>query len=210
MQPLVTSTSLSEPASPFARSCQASHILSRVLRHVRDQDSDADILYQEAIQLNRTLQALSSVIANESLAAVEAFGDTTAQLPLFTAAGICFSALFSLYDCYSCPEHSREEHRGHQKLMEMQKQAIEGLKEMTDQVVQLARRVQAVAELGGMLKTSPFISDCLYQAAATSLWGLRETGNQDYETMAAVTRRTLELLSTRWRCPGKFSGLVEL
>lgn len=198
----MTSASLTEPASPFARACQASHLLSRVLRQTRDRDNYADILYQEAIQLHRTLQALASVINDESQAAMEMSDDKTAQLPLFTAAGICFSALFSLYDRYSCAEHSREEHRGHPELLEMQKQAIAGLDQVSGQVLQLAQRVQAVAELGGVFRMSPFISDCLYQAAATCLWRVRETGNQEYEAKVAVIRGALETLSTRWKSPG--------
>lgn len=203
MQPLVTSANPGEPASSFARACQASHLLSRVLRQIRDRDTDADILYQEAIQLNRTLLALSSVISDESKAVVEATGDVTAQLPLFTAAGICFSALLSLYDGYSCAEETREEHRGNPSLLEIQKQSITGLKEVSGQVVQLARRVKAIAELGGMFKTSPFIIDSLYQAAAICLWWTRESGSDEATSMVIALKEALELLGMRWKSPGK-------
>ncbi|KAG9252682.1 fungal-specific transcription factor domain-containing protein [Emericellopsis atlantica] len=209
VQPLVSASSVHEPASAFARACQASHLLSRVLRQIRDRDTDADILYQEAIQLHRTLLVLSSLIRDESHAAIERSCDVTAQLPLFTAAGVCFSALLTLYGRYSCADDSPEEHRGNANLLEMQKQAIAGLKEVLKHVVQLAQRVEAIAQLGGMLKMSPFISNCLYQAGAACLWWIRESGSQEGKSMLVVIRGALRLLGTRWESPRRYIDILE-
>lgn len=189
---------------PFGRTCQASHLLSRVLRHTSDRDSDIDFRCREALQLRRTVQALAATIANESEELLEHMNDATADLPLFTATALCHSALLHLYDTYCCTENTEANQMGCENLLEMQRLAISGLKEMPNTVFLFSKRLQAVTELGGMLRMSPLVCDCLYQAAATYLWYTLETGGQDYLPMANTIKDVLGILGTRWNSASKF------
>lgn len=132
VQPLAVSTSTTVLVSPFARSCQAAHLLSRVLRHRDNSNSDIDVefTYQEAIQLHRTAKALYSTISNQSEALVERMSDTTAHSVFCTAMALCFSALLTLYDMYCCTEHIDADKMGNPSLVEMLEIAITVLKEV--------------------------------------------------------------------------------
>ncbi|EEU33608.1 uncharacterized protein NECHADRAFT_89325 [Fusarium vanettenii 77-13-4] len=91
IQPLAVSTSTTVKICPFGRTCQASHLLSRVLRHISDRDSNIEFRCSEALQLRRTVQALAATITNESEELLEHMNDATADLPLFTATALCHS-----------------------------------------------------------------------------------------------------------------------
>ncbi|KAF5011212.1 hypothetical protein FDECE_2666 [Fusarium decemcellulare] len=149
VQPLAVSTNTEVQVPPFARTCQAAHLLSRVLRHLNDGDTDPEFRFQEAIQLHRTSQALYSTILRESEAMVERMSDPTAHLPFSTAIGLCLSTLLSLYDNYACTERNQPDQMGSPTFLEMQTTAISGVKEISSAVFQFSGRIRAVAELGG-------------------------------------------------------------
>ncbi|KAK7219015.1 hypothetical protein V2G26_007018 [Clonostachys chloroleuca] len=209
IQPLAVSTSTTVKICPFGRTCQASHLLSRVLRHTSDRDSDIEFRCREALQLRRTVQALAATIANESEELLEHMNDATADLPLFTATALCHSALLHLYDAYCCTENSEANQMGCENLLEVQRLAISGLKEIPNAVFLFSKRLQAVTELGGMLRMSPLVCDCLYQAAATYLWYTLETGGQDYLPMANTIKDVLGILGTRWNSAREYIAILD-
>jgi hypothetical protein len=59
-EPLFVSSATNVNAAPTARLGQASHLLSLVLTHVNDRDSEPNTRLEEAKQLNRALLSLSS------------------------------------------------------------------------------------------------------------------------------------------------------
>lgn len=203
IQPLAISANTTVQVCPFARTCQAAHVLSRVLRHTRDTYADAEFRYQEAMQLHKTVHALYSAVTHESEHEAELSSDPTAHTPLFTATGLCLSALMNLYYNYSCIEHATVEQLRSAGFLAMHHVAAERVKEVAVAVYTLSSRVQAAAELGGMLKTSPLISDCLYQAAVTYRLYMEETGATEYQPMLTGVRSCLDLLGKRWRAPSK-------
>jgi len=50
---------------PFARECQISHLVGRVLSHVVNPISEPTFHHEEALQLERTLQALIPLLVEE-------------------------------------------------------------------------------------------------------------------------------------------------
>jgi len=64
-EPLFVSSSTNITAAPLARLCQASHLLSLVLKHINDRDSSADDRLEEARQLSRAILALCSFMNSE-------------------------------------------------------------------------------------------------------------------------------------------------
>lgn len=60
-EPLYVSSPTSVKASPFARTCQASHLLGRLIRHLNDCNADPVFRFTEAGQLRKLLSlSLSS------------------------------------------------------------------------------------------------------------------------------------------------------
>ncbi|KAH7147338.1 hypothetical protein DER46DRAFT_650711 [Fusarium sp. MPI-SDFR-AT-0072] len=201
VQPLAISSSTTLQAPPFARTCQAAHLLSRILRHISDDDIDAEFQFEEAIQLHRTAQALCSATLHESDELFHRTSDPTACIPLCTAMGLCFSSQLTLYDKYCCTENSEAKQMGSPNLLEMQRIAISGIKEVSNAVFQFSKRVRVASELGGMLRISPLICDSLYQSAATYLWCFQESGNEDCLPPVKGIQDVLDIMGTRWKSP---------
>jgi hypothetical protein len=61
----VVSAGTTAPVSPFARTCQAAHLLSRILRHINEKHTDVTFRYQEAIQLHRTINSFNLAVFHE-------------------------------------------------------------------------------------------------------------------------------------------------
>lgn len=157
--PLALSASQTIRAAPFARICQASHLLGKVVRHINDKNLPVDWKFDEALQLHRTTRALAGVLPAE----VEE--DDAAQRPtLCTSMSICYSALLTLYDFYSCTEKAVKD--GPETQLVMQKESIDGISEVSMEVANLARQLRTYVEQFGAAKVSPLIIDSLYQAAA--------------------------------------------
>ncbi|KAH6892535.1 hypothetical protein B0T10DRAFT_295217 [Thelonectria olida] len=209
VQPLAVSTNTAVQASPFARTCQASHILSRVLRHINDREADDEFRYQEATQLHRTLQALSTTIVNESSELLDKMNDSMADLPLFTSLALCYSALLSLYELYCCVETAGPSQIGNPSFLEISKVALEGHKEISYKVYQLSQRVKSVVELGGMLRMPPFVCDCLYQAGANYAWMVSEMANDEDMLKLTGIKNVLEMLGKRWKCAREYLDVID-
>ncbi|KAI5460552.1 hypothetical protein BGZ63DRAFT_509973 [Mariannaea sp. PMI_226] len=209
VQPLALSANNTVQASPFARTCQASHLLSRVLRHVNDRDANDEFRYQEASQLHRTLQALCTTIATESESMFEKSSDTMAKLPLFTANALCYSALLCLYELYCCAEGADPSQYSHPAFIEMQRLGIAGVKETSYNVYRFSQNIKSVAELGGMLKMSPLVCDCLYQAAANYAWLAGETSSEDDISKLATIKNVLGMLGKRWKLAGEYKNMID-
>lgn len=157
--PLALSASPTIRAAPFARTCQAGHLLGKVVRHLCDKNLPPDYRFEEALQLHRTARSLAGLLPSE------AEEDDPALKPtLCSSMGICYSALLELYDSYSCTE--RAVPNGPETQLEMQKVSIEGISEISGTVLHLAQRIRKFIERAGLRQVSPFVIDALYQAAA--------------------------------------------
>lgn len=157
--PLALSASQTIQAAPFARTCQASHLMGKVIRHIDDKSLPCEYRFPEALQLTRTMRALADVIPHD----VDE-QDPSMQPPLCTAAAICYSSLLTLYDAYSCTGR-RDEDLSEDQLI-VQKESIDGLRDYSERVLVMARRVRAIIERHGPSGLSPMIIDSVYQGAA--------------------------------------------
>lgn len=99
--PLALSASQTIRAAPFARTCQAAHLLGKVVRHINDKNLPTDYKFNEALQLHRTMRALCEVLP------AEAEGDDPTHKPtLCSPMAILYSGLLTLYDQYACTERT--------------------------------------------------------------------------------------------------------
>ncbi|OGM47969.1 hypothetical protein ABOM_002681 [Aspergillus bombycis] len=203
VEPLAVRANTTIQVCPFTRTCQAAHVLSRVLGHLNDCNSDVEFRYEEAMQLHRTAQALSHTLSTELEEWIEKAYDPTAHLPLFSAIGICYSALLLLYDRYCCSGIS-----GVAGNVEVQQMALSSINEVSRAVFHFAKGIRAAMDLGGSLRMSPLVLDCLYQATANFMWQSRETGNSDVLQMANEIQSILEVLGTRWTAPRAYLSIL--
>lgn len=177
------------------------------MRHVNDADANDEFRYKEAEQLHRTLLALSNIITSESKELLEKTNDSMADLPLFTSTALCYSALLSLYELYCCAETAGPQQISNPLFLEMQKLSMEGLKEVSYKVYRFSQRAKAVAELGGMLRMSPMVCDCLYGAGANYAWMASESAKDEDIAKLAGIKSVLEMMGRRWKCASKLVRL---
>ena len=161
--PLALSASQTTKAAPFARTCQASHLMGKVVRHLDDRQLPMDFRIDEALQLHRTARALADVLAEEAER-----DDPTKQPTLCSSIAICYSALLTLYDGYSCTERSIQD--APESRLVLQKACIEGLDAVSAQAFHFARRVRTFVDRASLGQLSPLVIDSLYQCAANCMF----------------------------------------
>lgn len=207
----------------FASTCQAAHILGRVIHHRDDRRMDPSFRLAEALQLHRTLSALDTDLEQRHIAALSTMGGRNELCPcsaaLDVAFALCCTARHLLYSMYGCgtekdeglPEVSRVAEE-----LEMQRIALEGIK-----VLSLNRTARLVPIINIVMSDpakspstlSPLLCYALYHAASECAWFYREFQDQEMATYLQCYVDSLRAMETRWRVAGKsahelFSVLV--
>ena len=189
----------------FALACQAAHFLGRVIRH-RDDSATSNALHlAEAILLDRASLALMDLL-HEQISAVEKHkyaAPSSANMPgilSMLSLVFCLSARLILCDTYACETpYSREMVTEEKK---MQQEAMQGLREIAERVVELACYLNALPQERVML-LSPFVSHCLYFAASEYVWFSRSKDDEVSAMALQQVMSALQSLSLRWRVCGK-------
>lgn len=196
---LVMSMTAAAPVAPFARTCQAAHLLGRSCQHVNEHPSaeDVDLHFQEAFQISAAAQALSTIIHDESAAS-----DSPDRF--WAGRALCYSALMLLYDVHSCVEVDEVEacggNRG--KRLDLQQLAIDGSRDLAMQVHSFGLELEQ-AHANGRGALNPLVMYCLYSAAGTFAWYVRESGNEKHLGHLNDLRRVLGLLQEKWQTAGE-------
>lgn len=192
-EPLFFSSPTSIPAGCYARLCQTSHLLGRIMQHLNNNFPDDDSRFQEVIQLNRSLQELYAVISAEL--------NEEQSIALHSAIALCYSGMMILNKPYS---------------------EIEPIGILASLVIPAKFRNHALATLrlaaretsnfvatlcayftGLTDQLSPFIAQCLYQAITTYAWLNREAPrNLDILNAIEFLRDALRKLERRWKIAG--------
>lgn len=207
------SAEVDNSACPFARTCQAANLLSRVLRHVNQRPDDYNAYYAESMILARAATAFTSAVAHEA----DRLSDSQAA-PLLAALGLAYSTQLALFDSHSCVEClSFEGVTGIPGQLEMQQVAFEGLLSLSPGVVSLARRItRLLGPGGGVRAVSTLALDCLYQAAKQQAWYFRETSKkevfEDSNTVKEALRAAgqTQILASEYHPAYFFSGTFPL
>ncbi|KKA17919.1 hypothetical protein T310_8139 [Rasamsonia emersonii CBS 393.64] len=210
IQPLAVSTCTEVPASPFARTCQASHLLSRILRHINEKHEDATFRYREAIQLHRTINAFNLAVSYEFDKITGESYDATHEAALFTSMAICYSAQLTLYDAYMCADADDISGVGIPEQLEMQNIAISNIKDVCMAVHRFANRIVGASESGGDLsRISPLTTDCLYEAAMLFIGYIRQIGKVEFVQTVMDMRNALEILARRWDVASEYLKILD-
>ncbi|UKZ48109.1 hypothetical protein TrVGV298_002345 [Trichoderma virens] len=127
-QPLAVSEYATTRASSFARTCQASHLLSHVLRHLNESNEDVKLHYHEALQLHHIIDTFRLAINQEIGNTSDEVYNSSRGISHLTAMAICYSAQLALYDAYFCADADGMREVGIPEQLEMQQVAISGIK----------------------------------------------------------------------------------
>lgn len=195
-QPLYTTGfSTNSEIGPFARTCQASHILGRVLAH-RNSRKDSVIQKEtldQALQLEATLGALDSHLSQSTDG-----GSAIVDLAL------CTVARLTLYHGYACIQPGARGERLPEE-SDMQNASIRGLKQIISaRGPMIATFViqQAAIDVNSL---SPLVIQVLYDIATECQWFVREGDVADgADTTLQLAMEALILLSERWTVAGAY------
>lgn len=196
-EPLYISSPTKVKAAPFARTCQATHLLGRLIRLLNDRHVDAPLHFTEAIYLLRTLQALATLLQGD----VQRF-----PLRYATALSLCYGALLHLCDPLQCTETNHGNHTVEET--EMQTLAIAGVKSTAADILQFSQ-LQMLSMTASPAAISPLMADCLYMAAATYTWLAHESGLREMGEAYHQLRKSLQVMNARWVLAGQYLSLLD-
>ncbi|KAH8812750.1 hypothetical protein F5884DRAFT_786302 [Xylogone sp. PMI_703] len=196
-EPVFVASSTIVNANSFGRLCQIALLLGRVIEH-RNEIAELRAVerFQNAMQLHRTIDALLLLLSQE-------FRADPRSLCIPIALG--FTTKIILHEIYSCTGTNHGESTVEETQMLVV--SIEELKKFPTEVVKFLNHLE---ENGIQIcDTGPFICDCLYQAAATLAWFVRESGDSHLEAMMNQTVEALEVLSTRWNIAAHYLNVMD-
>lgn len=189
----------STSVDPFARTCQAAHLLGWVCEHVNQHPSsaDADMHFQEAFSIAGALRALLTMLEVESNQKTR-----EERQRLFAARGLAYAALNTLYDVHSCIEPDNVEtvggHRGLR--LDLQQFAIDEFKKVILDVSAFASEVEDYCETYDVHAIPVTVLFCLYTVAGTYAWYAKENAAEEHLFALADLRRVLKKIgSKRWK-----------
>ena len=189
---------------PFARTCQAVHMLCKVLRHVQGRRSTTDITeaLQEAMQLNNALIALDASINAAQDVSSDSEADTSQS---FTSMALCTSARFLLYNDYACNEP--DDHQLQSRLAleaEAQSVFLAGIKALAStSVPKLAQRIRKRGAAG--LSNNPILASCLYHAATECAWFIKEDDDAEMYLSLGHILAALQVIHSEWQVAGRLA-----
>ncbi|PVH75496.1 hypothetical protein DL98DRAFT_498244 [Cadophora sp. DSE1049] len=202
-----SSFTLTTEIGSYASTCQAAHILGLVLRHRDEQNtvvSDTHYRITEAQRLHQTLVLLNLHLSGQAMI------DTCNISSVFTAMGLCYAARVTLYNLYACNEHYSATEARIAEDTEMQQASIEGLKEVTQCVYQIAQNILDAALMDGQLiSRSLLLTHSLYFAASELGWFIREMNYVEDVQFLKVVVQLLKLMSKTWRVAEQYLKILE-
>ncbi|KAH8698843.1 hypothetical protein BGW36DRAFT_318480 [Talaromyces proteolyticus] len=197
-QPMFITSSTPIKVGGFSRSCQAAHLLGRVLEHRDDEEMQGAFRFSSAMQIHSTLESLTGTMA---------IGTRATPEQLSTAFGLLASARFTLYDPYSCTGSNHG--RATVEEIQMQSISLDGLKNTASDVLQYLQHLHSYVK-PDLTRASPLLCDSIYQAATTFLWLQQENGDPQ-ATMGLITLTDiLQEWSARWNLAWEYLKLLDV
>ncbi|RAO70459.1 uncharacterized protein BHQ10_006471 [Talaromyces amestolkiae] len=179
---------LSTPAAfkvgQFARECQVSHLVGRVVRHVFNPISDANFHEYEAAQLERTLMSLVPLLTEEELKFRNYCG----------ALAMCISSLFTLYTSPILRSKNRDFDES---------RTLPAIDALSTRVAELSEHLLAIAQdETNKMTLSPYLPYVLYQTVVVQnrLW--KQKNDVTYKQRAETIATILKCFSKRWHVTG--------
>ncbi|KAK0624379.1 hypothetical protein B0T14DRAFT_517942 [Immersiella caudata] len=198
----------SRPVSAFARTCQAAHLLSRVVHHVNEPPGDARVWYQDGMRLHYVVDAFSSGLASELAQPHLSMGG---ESPAYPALGLAYTAQVLLYDAHACANFDQPSGVGTQEQLAMQEISLSGLRAVCPAVSRFATTVRTASRSGDAMAMalSPLLMSCMYEAGKYCFWYYRETLRPELLAEVQEIMHTLRMLAETWPLAGQYVSILE-
>ncbi|KAJ5613400.1 hypothetical protein N7510_006594 [Penicillium lagena] len=197
-EPIFVTAATSVKTDSFGRLCQMGLLLGRILEHRDDQHTLNGVdRFENALQLNRTLRSLLSKVKKE-------FASGSSDYGLSVCLG--FTAMVALHELYACTGTNRGTNTVQET--EMQTISIKELKSLTAEI--RSHLVQWLDKRLNLCDIGPLACNCIYQAAATSAWYARESGDSWMQESHGIFVNALEQIQPRWAVAGEEVRLLFL
>jgi len=179
---------------PFARVCQASHILGRVINHRNSKKGTQtrEYVMEEALQLSAThlFRQIDERLGN----------DSDKPIPAIDIA-ICICSRLALYHLYACNLPSMPVERLSQETT-MQAACIEGIKQiLSTRALTFTRHILHQVKQNPQI-SNPLVIQALYDAATECQWFVQEEDSVEAERTLQLLMEALALLAKRWGIAG--------
>jgi hypothetical protein len=191
-EPLYVSSPTSVKAGAYARTCQATHLLGRMIRILNDVAGDSSLRCTEAAQVHRTLSALSNLLTGEF---------ERSPTALSTPLSLCYAGLLHLSDRFCCTALASGNATAEET--EMQGIAIISIQKVAKEVTYFAEVLKAMMT-SNIATASPLTSSAIYMGAATYAWLAHESGSSDHVTSYHSLREVLVQMNQRWAVAGEY------
>ncbi|PTB37144.1 uncharacterized protein TrAFT101_010879 [Trichoderma asperellum] len=191
-----TSFSSSTSVGSFAKMCQASHMLSKVMRHRASKKAlqEVENLLPEAQALHSALSALHSSIEGHVSGGI-------LRKSAIIALSLCISARLLLYNLYACNEPGAFVEQSRIPMeTEMQRASLDGIISISSTIVPAIARANIEC---------PLIAQCLYHSATECAWFIREDHEpQMYNALEDIVR-DLKLIGDNWNLATEYLALLQ-
>ncbi|KAF4448915.1 hypothetical protein F53441_7739 [Fusarium austroafricanum] len=184
----------------FARTCQAAHMLGKVIQHKHlKTKSSHDILHvvQEGQSLHRALSSLQLSIEEQSSSNIS----SSSKSSLACTLSICICAQAILYSSYGCPDApgiTSRERLSHET--EMQSVSVQGLRTIGGSLT---------PKLAQIHSDCPLQAKCFYSASSACSWFIREDYEPQMRNALTSIVGGLKQLSERWAIASEYITLLE-
>lgn len=174
----------------FARTCQAAHMLSKVINHKNGRakcSQDTIDVLEDGRRLHQALSALQhSLEQHDSVSPTDSSPSA--------AIALCITARYLLYNMYGCRNFVNTSSSNTAMETEMQSLSVEGWRYLDS---------TTIARLLGSRRECPLLARCFFEAGKICAWIIRE--NDDPRTRDTLGRIEMELrrLGQRWRVASK-------
>lgn len=201
LSPPSLSSPISDLLCPFARLCQASRLLGKVLRHHGQRDVQETEHFQQASDLYLELSDLARILVHQAAMPEEYLAFTTPM-------SVCFSALSALCDPYACNFLGAKP--GTPEEAKMQTQAVDGLNTVSSSIKDFSDHlISQTTNNVAIERVSPFVMETLYTAGAHFAWDVRESGNESSQESLDSIRQSLGRFSDKWKCSEAYLRILE-
>lgn len=197
VEPLYVSSPTAVRAGAYARTCQATHLMGRLVRIVSDRSPDSSLRFSEANQLHRTLLALGNLLPIEIQQSPAHYA---------TPLALCYGAIIHICDCFCCTETNPGDHTVEET--EMQAVAIAGMKETAADILLLAEVLRTLMHKN-ISAVSPLTADAIYMSAATYAWLAHESGSPEDLSNYNALREVLHQMNARWAVAGEYLNALD-
>ncbi|KAL7920327.1 hypothetical protein ACQKWADRAFT_162010 [Trichoderma austrokoningii] len=182
----------------FARLAQATHLLGRVLRHIRDPTADEAFLSEEREALDRALRSLLLLTVAEEMSDI----DTAFCSPV----ALLGSALLTLHSETSGEFPGTLDESLELNLKKGYNMAIETNSQV---VLPIARRIQDCWS-SAPRHPSPLVVDWMYRCVVACNMFHKENASLLYESCIEEVREAMKLLSYQWAVGELYFQLLDL